>query len=802
MSMAVSALQIEIRGQVQGVGFRPFVYNLAQRFGVIGSVANGPKGVTIFAQADKAQLDQFVAQLTSEQPSMSEIESLDVTSIAVEPGLAQFKIIQSEQGDLDLSVTPDAAVCQDCLSELFDPNNRRYLYPFINCTHCGPRYSLITALPYDRPNTTMAKFQLCHRCDSEYTDPVDRRFHAQPTACSECGPQLSFYCEDGQQLQCNDPVAQTIELIQQGNIVAIKGVGGFHLACDARNPEAVRRLRERKHRDEKPLAVMAANPESLQSYVELTDQRVQRLKAMDAPICLVPKRENSTLVSKEPLPEELAPDQAWLGVMLPHSPLHYLLFHKDAGSPDGIQWLAEKQDLLLVMTSANRSGNPQVINNAEALIQLQGIADGYLMHDRDIHTRCDDSVVSMVSEQGSELVRRGRGLSPQYIKLPFETDAQLPSVLAVGAYFKNTVCLTKGNRAYVSQYIGDLDNPECCRQLNHTVEQLSAMLDIKPELVVADLHPEFYSTGFAQRFSQANKVPMLQVQHHHAHIAAVIAERGVQEPVLGLALDGLGLGDDGALWGGELFKVHQGDYQRLSSLSPIPLPGGDSAAKEPWRVASGVLFQLDRTEQIEARFGDQKAAPMISQLLQKNINTPMMSSAGRVFDAVAALLGLKEINAYEAQAAMALESAAYRYLKSHPWPNESLLIDTKQSPLNLEPLFARLLDCDDQGYGAALFHQQLITALSRWVADSAVKEGINKVVLAGGCFLNQLLLQGITEQLEAQNLQVFTARKLPCNDGSISLGQAQIALERANLARQNKNKNDNDKNNERESLCV
>lgn len=795
--MAVSALHIEIRGQVQGVGFRPFVYNLAQRFGVIGSVANGPKGVSIFAQADKLQLDQFVSQLASEQPSMSEIESLDVTSIAVEPGLTQFKIIQSEQGDLDLSVTPDAAVCQDCLSELFDPNNRRYLYPFINCTHCGPRYSLITALPYDRPNTTMAKFQLCHRCDSEYTDPVDRRFHAQPTACDECGPQLSFYSDDGQQLQCDDPVAQTIELIQQGNIVAIKGVGGFHLACDARNPEAVRRLRERKHRDEKPLAVMAANPGSLQSYVELTDQRVQRLKAMDAPICLVPKKQNS-----DSLPEELAPDQAWLGVMLPHSPLHYLLFYKAAGSPDGIQWLAEKQDLLLVMTSANRSGNPQVIDNAEALTQLQGIADGYLMHDRDIHTRCDDSVVSMFAEQGGELVRRGRGLSPQYIKLPFEADAQLPSVLAVGAYFKNTICLTKGNRAYVSQHIGDLDNPECCRQLNHTVEQLSAMLDIKPELVVADLHSEFYSTGFAQRFSKQHQIPMLKVQHHHAHIAAVVAEHGIKEPVIGLALDGLGLGDDGTLWGGDLFKVHKADYQRLSSLNPIPLPGGDSAAKEPWRVASGVLFQLDRAEQIEERFGDHKAAAMISQLLQKNINTPMTTSAGRVFDAVAALLGLKEKNSYEAQAAMALESAAYRYLKLQPWPNESLLIDTKQSPLNLEPLFARLLDCEDQGYGAALFHQQLITALSRWVADSAVKEGINKVVLAGGCFLNQLLLQGITEQLEAQDLQVVTARKLPCNDGSISLGQAQIALERANLARQNMHKNDKNKNNERESLCV
>lgn len=786
--MALSALQITIRGQVQGVGFRPFVYNLAQRFGVVGSVANGPKGVTVFAQADKCQLDRFVAQLESEQPSMSEIESLHVIHAPVKVELTEFEIMKSEQGELDLSVTPDAAVCQECLSELFDPNNRRYLYPFINCTHCGPRYSLITALPYDRPNTTMAKFQLCNRCEAEYTDPEDRRFHAQPTACIECGPQLSFYTGDGQLLECDDPIARTLELIQQGKIVAIKGVGGFHLACDARNSQAIKRLRERKHRDEKPLAVMAANPQSIESYVELTDLRIQGLKTMVAPVCLIPKTQSA-------LPDELAPDQAWLGVMLPHSPLHYLLFHQAAGSPVGSQWLDEKQDLLLVMTSANRSGNPQVISNEEAFTQLQGIADGYLLHNRDIHTRCDDSVVSMVAENSSAVVRRGRGLSPQYIQLPFDSESCLPSVLAVGAFFKNTVCLTKGNKAYISQYIGDLDNPECCRALNETVKQLSAMLDIEPELVVADLHSEFYSTGFAQSFSQQQQIPLLQVQHHHAHIAAVMAENVIQEPVLGLALDGLGLGDDGSLWGGELFKVLKGEYQRLSNLEPIPLAGGDSAAKEPWRVAAGVLFQLGQAEQIENRFGGHKASPMISQLLQKKINTPMTSSAGRVFDAVAALLGLKDKNAYEAQAAMVLESKAYRYLKSHPWPLEPLLIEPTQSPLNLAPLFTRLLDCKDQGYGAALFHHQLITALSLWVADWSEKEGINKVVLAGGCFLNQLMLQGITEQLEASGLSVFTTKKLPCNDGSISLGQAQIALERANLAGQRKN-------NERETLCV
>jgi len=786
--MAVSALQITVRGQVQGVGFRPFVFNLAQRCELLGSVANGPQGVSITAQGESAQLEKFVALIEREQPAMACIETMDSQEISPLADLSDFRIIASEQGEVDLGVTPDAAVCHACLEELFEPDNHRYLYPFINCTHCGPRYSLITALPYDRPNTTMAEFTQCSSCLAEYSSADDRRFHAQPNACSECGPQLSFHNATGKHLDDCDPLTEAFQLIQQGKIVALKGVGGFHLVCDGKNAHAIQRLRQLKQRDQKPLALMAANTASLAPFVVLNHAREQRLSAMDAPICLCPKGDS-------PLPEELAPDQAWLGVMLPHAPLHYLLFHLAAGQPNGTQWLNEYQDLILVMTSANRSGNPQVIKNTDALQQLQGIADGFLLHNREIYTRCDDSVVSMVAEHSSALVRRGRGLSPQYIALPFASDERLPLVLAVGAFFKNALCITKGNRAYVSQYIGDLDSAECCRQLNQTAQQLCQMLDIKPDLVVADLHPEFYSTTFAHRYAQQQKIPLIQVQHHHAHLAAVVAEHKLSLPALGLALDGLGLGDDGNLWGGELFQLDEGSYQRLASFSPVPLPGGDRAAKEPWRVAAGVLQQLGLSDQIVARFPEQQGAEMVTQLLQKQVNSPLTSSAGRMFDAAAALLGLKETNAYEAQAAMVLESQAFAYLRANPWPEEPLLIEVSTTHLNLLPLFSYLLDCEDQGYGAAVFHQQLIAALAQWLSCWAKKMQLNQVVLAGGCFLNQLLVEGVTEQLEALNLQVLRSEKLPCNDGSIALGQAQIALERARLAQYNKN-------NERSMLCV
>jgi len=771
--MALSARKIKIRGQVQGVGFRPFVFNLAQRLSVFGSVANGVQGVSIYAQAPPSVLNQFEAQLQSEQPAMALIESLTSETASIDPSLQCFTIQVSEAGEVDLGVTPDATVCRACLAELFDPENPRYQYPFINCTHCGPRYSIVKALPYDRKYTTMDAFVLCSGCLSEYESPQDRRFHAQPNACPACGPQLALHNAEGLVQKSHDPIADALALIKQGKIVALKGVGGFHLTCDATNEAAVSRLRRLKNRASKPFAVMAANTQSLAELIELSTARRQRLEALDAPILLCPQ-----LAGKSVLAESIAPDLAWLGVMLPHSPLHYLIFHKAAGEPVGLSWLDEPQDLRLLMTSANRSGNPLVFENEQALQALKGIADAFLLHDRDIHIRCDDSVISAVGDEMS-LVRRGRGLSPQFIPLSYKFASLNKSVLAVGSLYKNTICLTKGDRAYVSQYIGDLDNPECCRALNTTVEHLKSLLQIEPEIVISDLHPDFYSTQFAQRYSQQHKIPHRQVQHHHAHIAAVIAEHKFDQPILGLALDGFGLGSDGALWGGELLLVDKGEFQRLAHLDPLKMPGGEQAAKEPWRMAAGVIYQLDGDDSITQRYPTQSGAAVIAQLLKKQLNCPETTSAGRLFDAVAGLLGVIEVNHFEAQAAMRLESLAYQYRADNPWPNEPLLIRQRDDlTLDCLPLLQRLSECKDPSYGAALFHHQFAQALSNWVISHSESYSIKHIVLAGGCFLNQILLSSLKALLNGAGLSIYCADKLPCNDGAVSLGQAQVILEK------------------------
>lgn len=770
--MSISAYNLRVKGQVQGVGFRPFVYNLAARLGVCGFVKNGPQGVVIHAQAETALLTQFKQRLLDEQPSMSLIETIDMRPAQVVPTLTDFSIKTSETGALDLGVTPDAAVCRECLAELYDPHNRRYRYPFINCTHCGPRYSLIKALPYDRKHTTMADFAFCQPCLDEYKAADNRRFHAQPNACATCGPTLFFHNAKGEKQASIDPIAETLEVINRGGIVAIKGIGGFHLACDGRNDEAVKRLRVLKQRGQKPFAIMAANPASLAPYIDLTVERTQRLQAMDAPIVLCPIKENQSST----LSKVIAPQLAWMGVMLPHSPVHHLLFHKAAGEPTGLKWLDQPQALLLVMTSANRCGNPLLIDNQKALTELTGIADGFLLHNRDIYVRCDDSVVSAVGEK-PRLIRRGRGLSPQFIPLSCGFSVVDKSVLAVGSFFKNTLCLTKGDRAYVSQYMGDLDNPECCRALHTTVEHLTSLLGIKPDLVVSDLHPDFYSTQFAEHYSQEHSIPLIKVQHHHAHIASVVAEHQIKTPVLGVALDGFGLGLEGELWGGELLYVHQGEFTRLAHLSPLTLPGGERAAKEPWRMAAAALYDLGRGEEISQRFADQPGADLIGQLLDKQLNCPTTTSAGRLFDTVAGLLGITTTNQYEAQAAMMLESLAYTYLQNHPWPEASPLIESVDGNLNCAPLLAAISDCEDAGYGAALFHQQLIDGLARWISEQSQRTAVTKVVLAGGCFLNALLTDGVTRQLQANNIDLYCAEKLPCNDGGIALGQAHIALE-------------------------
>ncbi|MCC6136811.1 MAG: carbamoyltransferase HypF [Candidatus Contendobacter sp.] len=760
---------IRIRGQVQGVGFRPFIYRLAIQRGLSGWVRNDGAGVDIEIQGDAATLDDFLDALR-DLPPLARIDSLqasELPALALEPA---FTIAASSSDSVSADITPDTAICRHCLAELFDPQDRRYRYPFISCTDCGPRYTITAALPYDRPNTSMAGFPLCPGCAQEYRDPGDRRFHAQPNACPVCGPRLTLRDAQGVALAAADVVTAALEGLQTGAILAIKGLGGFHLVCDAQNPAAVERLRQCKQRDAKPFAVMAANVASLTPWVEGDPEEWRLLESPQRPIVLLRRRLDSPRppgerpgVREDRLPG-IAPGLAHLGVLLPYTPLHYLLFHEAAGRPDGTAWLEQPQPLLLVMTSANPGGEPLVIDDDEAVRRLTGIADGFVTHDRAILARCDDSVIA-----GGTFIRRARGYTPQSIQLP----SAGPSVLALGGYLKNTICLTRDDRAYLAPHIGTLDNAQTCLALEEAVHHLQQILRIAPERIACDRHPDFPSSRLAAAIANERSLPCIAVQHHHAHIAAVMAEHGLREPVLGLALDGVGLGADGGIWGGELLRVDGADFIRLGHLRPLPLPGGDRAACEPWRLAAAALHLLGRDAELTNRFGSKSA--LIRQMLEQRLNTPETSSAGRLFDAAAGLLGVREICAYEGQAAMELEALAHRH-----GPTAALVDGFRLSDagvLDLLPTLAWLADGVEPAAGAAVFHATLAAGLSAWLAWAGERSGIRQVAFGGGCFLNQLLSSQLQMRLKATGWRVFTARLAPPNDGGLSLGQAWAAMQ-------------------------
>ncbi|MBK8961998.1 MAG: carbamoyltransferase HypF [Candidatus Competibacteraceae bacterium] len=758
----MAALQrraIRIRGQVQGVGFRPFVYRLATQRGLSGFVRNDGAGVAIEVQGLPAVLDDFLDALR-QPPALARIDALAVSDLPPEQNFdAPFAIVASGGGATTAEIAPDSAICPACLAELFDPSDRRYRYPFINCTDCGPRYTITAALPYDRPNTSMAGFTLCPTCAREYRDPGDRRFHAQPNACPVCGPHLNVRDASHQPMATIDAIETALKRLLAGEILAIKGLGGFHLVCGAQNSAAVARLRQRKQRDAKPFAVMAANAASLSVWVEISDAERRLLESPQRPIVLL--RQHPETERRLP---GIAPGLAHLGVMLPYTPLHYLLFHEAAGRPAGVAWLDQPQPLLLVMTSANPGGEPLVIDDGEAARRLAGIADGFVSHDRAILARCDDSVLM----EGA-FVRRARGYTPQAIRLPHAG----PSVLALGGFLKNTVCLTRDDRAYLSPHIGSLDNAETCRALEEAVEHLQDILRIAPERIACDLHPDFPSSRLAARYAAERDLPCIAVQHHHAHIAAVAAEHGLCEPILGLALDGVGLGADGGIWGGELLEVDGARFERLGHLRPLPLPGGDRAAREPWRSAAAALHELGGSDEISRRFGAK--AGLIRQMLDQRINTPFTSSAGRLFDAAAALLGVREVSDYEGQAAMELEALAHRHGPANPLAEGFVVHDS--GVLDLFPLLAWLANGVVTELGAACFHATLALALSEWLNGAGRTSGIRKVALSGGCFLNRLLATQLRARLEQSGWQVLTARQAPPNDGGISLGQAWVVMQ-------------------------
>lgn len=754
---------ISVSGIVQGVGFRPFVYRLALELSLSGWVRNTPSGVEIELEGDAGALELFYELLNTSAPPLAVITSCHMLDCPPS-GESGFSILPSGGGTADIQIPPDSALCPDCLGELLDPSDRRYLYPFITCTNCGPRYSIITGIPYDRPKTTMADFPLCPECKEEYENPADRRFHAQPLACPVCGPQLALLDEKGMVCaKSGEALYLAKKFLAAGKIVAIKGLGGYHLAVDATNHEAVARLRQRKKRYEKPFAVMVPTLSDAADYVCLDRMEERLLSSPEAPIVILHRRENSAL---SPL---IAPGNGWLGVMLPYTPLHHLLFHPVVSPPYRA----------LVMTSANSSDEPIIFQDDEAVDSLSGIADYILSHNRPIHTRSDDSVLRLF--QGKPLFyRRSRGYAPRGITLPFSTDR---SILAVGAELKSAIALTSGNRAVVSQYIGDLQNDSTVQSFKGIVSHLSTLLQIEPEIVACDLHPDYLSSLYAAECG----LPVIAVQHHHAHLAACMAENGLDGDVIGLIFDGTGYGSDGTLWGGEFLVGGYGRFERAGHFRPARLPGGDAAVKQPWRMACSYLFQSFGKSlfDVKHRFTSQiqeSEQPLFLAMLERGINAPLSSSCGRLFDAVASILHLRQTVSYDGQAAIELEALAESADVEGcgaAYPFSLQEYDNVPFQLDFSGMFPPLIADYEAGVPPAIiayrFHGTIAAGSAAAALRCAEKYRLNRTVLSGGVFQNRLLTEMLYTSLTNNGLQVFTHRLTPPNDGCIPLGQSAVA---------------------------
>jgi len=750
--MQIVRTKIRVTGTVQGVGFRPFVYRLAAERGLAGWVLNDSEGVLIEVEGTSTVLEIFLAALRTEFPPLARIERLELEQLPTQ-GANTFEIRSSLHSDRNCAqVSPDCHVCADCLRELRDPADRRFRYPFINCTNCGPRYTIITGVPYDRPLTTMVDFPMCADCLAEYEDPRSRRFHAQPNACPTCGPVLRLYNAEGQAVTDEDPLTAALAGLRRGEILALKGLGGFHLAVDPGNPQAVARLRRRKQRDEKPFALMVRDLETARRLVHIGVVEARLLEAVERPIVLLEKRPGFALVCPE-----VAPGNRYLGVMLPYTPLHHLLLEDFPR---------------LVMTSGNQTDEPIAFDDHEALERLQGIADLFLGHNRRIHIRTDDSILRVLAEQPL-MLRRSRGYVPRAIPLP---DSQ-PAVLALGAELKNTICLTQGDRATLSQHIGDLQNPAVIESMLHTVEHLQQLLDVQPALVVHDLHPDYASTHAAR---QMTALPRLAVQHHHAHLASCLADNGRGAKSIGVIFDGIGYGRDGHIWGGEFLVGDYAGFERLGHLRELRMPGGDAATREPWRMGLSLLHAVfGAALPTLAVFETLPASDrhLLLQMLTKGINAPWTSSCGRLFDAVAALVGLRLKVSYEGQAALELEMSLCHPESVAPY-TFALETDAQGIVVDPEPMVRQLVADLQQGRAvgqmSAAFHKGLAEAVVAVCCAIRAQQGELPVALSGGVFQNAYLSTQTMQGLEAAGFVVLVHRQVPPNDGGLSLGQAVI----------------------------
>ncbi|MGB2895700.1 MAG: carbamoyltransferase HypF [Anaerolineales bacterium] len=752
----VSGVRIHIQGVVQGVGFRPFVFSLAEAQSLTGWVRNTSAGVEIEVDGSPSALETFIESLRTEAPPLARIDSIDVETC--EPGLLpDFTILPSKSlADAFQPISPDVSLCADCRQELFDSTDRRFRYPFINCTNCGPRFTIIQDIPYDRPNTTMAPFEMCPECAAEYHDPRDRRFHAQPVACPDCGPQI-WLEENGVQRAAQEEALQAArQLIKEGKILAIKGLGGFHLACDATNNAAVTELRRRKLRVDKPFAVMVYNIEAVGDQCELGETERNLLLSMERPVVIVERKRGSTIS------EAVAPGQSTIGLMLPYTPLHELLLEQAEDFPEA-----------LVMTSGNLSEEPIATDNDEARSRLAVLADAFLMNDRDIRTRCDDSVVRAFDD-GNYLLRRSRGYAPFPLNLVWEG----PSILATGPELKNAFCLTKGTYAFMSHHIGDMENYETLQSFGDGIAHFERLFRVTPEAIAYDLHPDYLATRYAFERAERDDLPAIGIQHHHAHIAACMAEHSLpaDERVIGVAFDGTGYGEDGAIWGGEVLISTYRQYERFTHLDYIRMPGGDAAVRKPWRLALAWLHKaghpwVEDLPPVKAASKAEKS--VVARQLETGLNSPQTSSMGRLFDAVSALIGLRQEVSYEAQAAIELEAQV-------DWGETGVFhFDLREGIFDPAPVIRSIVnDLKDGVSGqviAARFHNGVAQAVLEICIGAREKFGLNRVVLSGGVWQNMFLMRRTVDLLRGEDFEILIHRQVPANDGGLALGQAAIA---------------------------
>ncbi|HLD94691.1 MAG TPA: carbamoyltransferase HypF [Anaerolineales bacterium] len=751
-------LQVKVKGIVQGVGFRPFVYQLANRLELKGWVRNTTAGVDIQVDGSHDALQNFVESLRTQAPPLAHIDEIQTLPSSAN-GFTEFHIEESRSiSEAFQPISPDVAICPDCLRELFDPQDRHYRYPFVNCTHCGPRFTIIRDLPYDRPNTTMAGFAMCPACAKEYCDPTNRRYHAQPVSCSQCGPRIWLEIGDEVINDQEDALRSVRRMIAAGEVVAIKGLGGFHLACDATNSDAVAKLRLRKGRADKPLALMMADPEVVRRHCLMDRSELDALQNLSRPIVLLRRRENSAIS------ENIAPRQHTLGVMLPYTPLHFMLLEREDGIPDA--W---------VMTSGNRSEEPIITENEEAKRALYHIAAAFLMHDRPIHSRCDDSVIRIEPETRSiSPIRRSRGIAPMPVHLPWST----PPLLATGAELKNTFCVAKDEYAFLSQYIGDLQNYETLHAYEQGIRQFEHIFRVVPQALAYDLHPNYLSTRYALQRAEREGIPAIGVQHHHAHIASCMAEHSLPagQPVIGLAFDGTGYGTDGTIWGGEVLLADYKSFRRMYHLNQVAMPGGDLAVQQPWRLALAWLRQLGIAWQADlppVKAAGAQGLHTVARQLETRTNAPLTSSMGRLFDTVAALIGVCSHVTYEGQAAIELENlvdphetAAYTFVIASesidPWPVIRSVLSDWRSQVPLSKIAAR-------------FHNGLADLALDLCLLIRSRQGIEDVTLSGGVWQNMTLLTSTRQRLLAAGFRVYTHHKVPANDSGLALGQAVVA---------------------------